>query len=232
VVAIDISKKAIAHEQRLQEQHRLTNLSFALGNLLNVCKLGKQFDYIVCTGVLHHMPDPDAGLRALVSVLKPNSPMFLMVYAYDLRHGVYMMQDICRKMGIQQTPEGVALLKSILSSLPPHHLARAYLARADDLNEAGLVDTFLHPQDRAYTVPQTLAWIRQAGLKFQCWQTPNPYSPDSLPEGPVRDAVKAMPSEEDQWAVVERFYCHSGKQVFYVRKPLDQTAISEPSRNN
>lgn len=32
-------------------------------------ELGKQFDHIVCTGVTHHLADPDAGLAALVHPL-------------------------------------------------------------------------------------------------------------------------------------------------------------------
>ena len=34
-------------------------------------ELETSFDQIVCTGVLHHLPDPDAGLRALRDVLEP-----------------------------------------------------------------------------------------------------------------------------------------------------------------
>ncbi len=62
--------------------------------------LERRFDLIVCTGVLHHLADPDAGLRALRSVLKPDGAMYLMVYAPYGRTGVYMLQDYCRRLGI------------------------------------------------------------------------------------------------------------------------------------
>ena len=52
------------------------------------------FDQIVCTGVLHHLADPDVGLSALRSVLKPDGAMQLMVYAPYGRTGIYMLQDI------------------------------------------------------------------------------------------------------------------------------------------
>jgi 2-polyprenyl-3-methyl-5-hydroxy-6-metoxy-1,4-benzoquinol methylase len=57
----------------------------------------------MCTGVLHHLPDPDKGLRALHDVLMPESAMHLMVYASYSRAGVYLLQDYCRRLGIGTT---------------------------------------------------------------------------------------------------------------------------------
>jgi 2-polyprenyl-3-methyl-5-hydroxy-6-metoxy-1,4-benzoquinol methylase len=65
-----------------------------------VRELGQTFDQIVCTGVLHHLPDPDSGLRALRSVLAPDGAMHLMIYAAYGRAGIYMMQECCRLLGI------------------------------------------------------------------------------------------------------------------------------------
>jgi hypothetical protein len=49
---------------------------------------------------VHHLPDPDAGLRALHDVLKPNGALNVMVYAPYGRAGVYMLQDYCRRLGV------------------------------------------------------------------------------------------------------------------------------------
>ena len=61
--------------QRLKQQYNLTNLEARQLPIEQAAALGRTFDLIVCTGVLHHLADPDAGLRALRSVLKPDGVM-------------------------------------------------------------------------------------------------------------------------------------------------------------
>ncbi len=82
------------------EARGLTNIVWERGSLLDLPSFGLgTFDYIDCCGVLHHLPDPAAGLAALVSVLAPGGGMGLMVYAPHGRTGVYMAQDALRHAG-------------------------------------------------------------------------------------------------------------------------------------
>src|SRR5437867_2675420 len=55
VTAIDFSPASIAHEERLRERHKLTNLTLQVMNLIDVAKLETQFDLIISSGVLHHL---------------------------------------------------------------------------------------------------------------------------------------------------------------------------------
>jgi 2-polyprenyl-3-methyl-5-hydroxy-6-metoxy-1,4-benzoquinol methylase len=59
-------------KQRLASHLELDNIEFIEGSLLDVENItqGKLFDFIECTGVLHHLKDPSEGLRKLNSVLK------------------------------------------------------------------------------------------------------------------------------------------------------------------
>jgi hypothetical protein len=142
-----------------------------------VSKLGTTFDQIVCTGVLHHLADPDAGLAALRGVLKPHGAMHLMLYAPYGRAGIYMLQEFCRRVGIRPTDRGIGDLISALKALPPGHPLETVLREAPDFQQpAALADALLHPQDRAYSVPQLLDFIERAGLSFIRWVKQAPYS--------------------------------------------------------
>ena len=128
------------------------------------------FDEIVCTGVLHHLAKPELALRALRSVLHQDGAMHLMVYAPYGRAGIYMLQEFCRRLDIVAGDEAIRDMVVALNALPAAHpLARLLREAPDFRQEAALADALLHPQDRAYSVPQLLDFIGGAGLTFSRW---------------------------------------------------------------
>ena len=178
VTGIDFSATSVRKTEELKRSHALDNLEVRQLAIAEVAELGATFDQIVCTGVLHHLPDPDAGLRALRKVLAPGGVMHLMLYAPYGRAGVYMLQDFCRRLGIQATHAGIRDLISALGALPSGHPLATLLREAPDFrNEAALADALLHPQDRAYSVPELFAFLARCGLRFGRWVKQAPYSP-------------------------------------------------------
>jgi SAM-dependent methyltransferase len=178
VVGIDISRTSIQHTLELKRKYQLENLEVHQLSVERVGELGTRFDKIVSTGVLHHLPDPDAGLRALREVLKPDGAMHLMVYGAYGRAGVYMLQDYARLLGVGDTDQEISVFAETLMALPLEHpLARLLGESPDFRTKAGLADALLNPQDRAYTVPQLFELISTAGLKFGRWIRQAPYIP-------------------------------------------------------
>ena len=219
IVGIDLSEASLAHERFLQDKHRLQNLKLFKGDLLDAASLGDDFDVILCTGVLHHMADPGAGLAALRDALAPDGVMVLMLYGATVRTGVYMLQDAFRRIGVQQTSEGVAQVRQILRELPGRHYAQDYIRAAAELkDDAAVVDTFLHPQDRAYTVPQLFDLVEGAGLAFQGWVDNFPYWRNGAwgPDSAIAAAVDPLPRRE-HWAAVEMLGLAAGMHMFTVR---------------
>ena len=100
ITAIDISDTSLRHTRDLQRKYNLENLELHQLPIERVREIGRSFDLVVCTGVLHHLPDPDHGLCALRDVLRPSGAMRLMVYARYGRAGIYMMQEYCRLLEI------------------------------------------------------------------------------------------------------------------------------------
>lgn len=157
--------------------------------------------------------------------MAPRAAMYLMLYGATKRAGLYLLQDVFRRLKLQQTPDGIAAVKEFLASLPDDHYAQNLIRISTDVaHDAGLVDLFLHPQDRAYNVPQVLDFVANGGLQFQCWSDNKLYYPDVLEKlTPNSRALLGALPEHEQWAVVENLHLKIGHQIFIVRRADEQS---------
>ncbi len=207
VVGIDVSANSIAFTENLKRTHALDNLEVRQLAVERVAELGETFEHVVCTGVLHHLPDPDAGLRALHDVLEPDGALHVMVYAPYGRAGIAMIADYCRRLGVGRTDAEIGDLAATLKALPPDHpLAPLLRTSPDFADKAGLADALLHPQERAYGVPELLEFLDRAGLSFGRWVRQAPYLPwcGALAATPHRVRLAALTAAE-QYAAIELF---------------------------
>lgn len=213
----------------------LDSIEFHTGSLLDAAEFGK-FDYIDCCGVLHHLPDPSAGFRALAGALGPDGGMGIMVYGELGRTGVYHAQEALRMIaGDGPHAERVAVARKLVESLPNTSWLRRNPVIGDYRGEdAALFDLLLHSQDRAYRVPELAAELAGAGLRPVAFMPPAFYDPDTY----LRDPELRRRAGELDWlqrgALAELIsgamhkhsvYCVSaGREDGTVARPEDDAA--------
>ena len=207
VTGIDFSATSVRCTEELRRKYNIDNLQVHELPVERASDLKMNFDQIICTGVLHHLADPDAGLSALRGVLKPDGAMHLMVYAPYGRAGIYMLQEFGRRIGIHANDKEIRDLIAVLTALPPGHpLANLLRETPDFRQEAALADALLNPQDRSYSVPQLFDFIERAGLAFGRWLKQAPYSAHCgvVAKIPQASRLKEL-SMVEQYAAVELF---------------------------
>jgi SAM-dependent methyltransferase len=216
VVHLDLSDASLAIARKRAEVRGLTNIRFMRESLLNLPRLGLgKFDYVNCVGVLHHLEDPDAGLRALLDVLADDGALGIMVYARYGRTGVYQAQDLMKLVndaGLDRDAR-IANTRQMLGALPKSN----WFKRGEDLyndhrhGDAGLYDLLLHSRDRAYTVGELHEWLADGhGLHLELTDVNagrSAYLPAMLmgPKPPaVLESIRKMP-ERRQHEIAELF---------------------------
>ena len=107
VDAIDLSRASLAYATRKAAELRVANLFFRQADILDVTRLGTSFDLIVSSGVLHHMRDPVAGLRALLGVLAPGGVLKIALYSTLARTAFTQAREWARREGFLPTPQGI-----------------------------------------------------------------------------------------------------------------------------
>jgi SAM-dependent methyltransferase len=198
VTWLDRSSASLKIAQARAGVRKLTNIVWERRSLLDLPGSGLgPYDYVDCCGVLHHLPDPAAGLRALTSVLAPGGGIGLMVYAPHGRTGVYMIQDALRMLAPAERPpaERLDVARRTMRHLPETAWLRLNNNVRDQNSggDAGLYDLLLNPRDQAYTVPALNDLLASAGLRPACWVEPLRYDPAPLlPDPKLRDRLTAL----------------------------------------
>ncbi|MCP4967488.1 MAG: methyltransferase domain-containing protein [bacterium] len=176
VIGIDVSNTSLQHTADLKKRYDLDNLEIHHLPIERVAELGKRFDLVVSTGVIHHLADPDAGLQALSGVLNRNGAIHLMVYARYGRHGIRLLQEYGRLLGIDPT-EAEDLGRTVAQIPPDHPLAPLLRQSADFRNPDALADALLNPREHVYSVRELLDLLGRSGLTFGRWYKQAQYLP-------------------------------------------------------
>jgi SAM-dependent methyltransferase len=210
---------------------KLDNVVFEEGSILELPGSGLgPFDYIDCCGVLHHLPDPAAGLAALVSVLAPGGGIGLMVYAPHGRTGVYMLQDALRLLAPpeQDPPARVDVAKRLWKQLPETAWLKKNPWIDDHIRggDAGLYDLLLNPRDRAFTVPELAALVAGAGLRIATLVEPLRYDPDTWLADPRLRARTAQLDPIQRAALAEAICGNMGIHIAYCVRADDPVAAA------
>jgi len=223
VVYLDLSEAARAVAQARAEARGLSNISFVTGSLLALGDLGLNgFDYIDCCGVLHHLEDPPAGVRALSAALRPDvaevgGGLGAMVYAPYGRTGVYPMQQMLAQLaGDRPLSEQVATARRLWDRLPATNwLRRNPFVGDHKRSDAELVDLLLHARDRSYTVPEFAELLGAGGLRPAALLEPARYDPATYLNDPKLLRPLAEAGLVDRAAFAERLTGTIKKHIAY-----------------
>ncbi|MBC8132978.1 MAG: class I SAM-dependent methyltransferase [Deltaproteobacteria bacterium] len=184
VVGIDISSASLdvarrrAHAAGLTDESRL---SFRQAAIEQLAPEEHQFDYVISSGVLHHLADPVDGARRLARLLTPTGGLGIMLYAPHGRHGVYVLQEALRRLvGDRDFAQQVVVARQVLAGLPDGHPFKpTQFADQDWADDAGLVDLLLHVRDRSFSVPEIYDLLEQSGLRLERFFSPLAYRPEN-----------------------------------------------------
>lgn len=186
ITYLDLSTASREIAEKRAQIRGLKGITFHTESLLKAADFGS-FDYIDCCGVLHHLPDPDAGFSALRSALKPDGGLGLMVYAPYGRSGVYPLQEAYNALfGHLPPTEKLAAARAAHQTLSPMHPFQKNQNLVDHKDsDAGFYDLLLHSQDRAYTVAELADALERADLQLSALVKPAQYDVTRFAPRPV-----------------------------------------------
>ena len=209
VLGIDISAGALAvARERLQRSGaaaQVRSLRQEQRSLLDLESEGP-FDYINSVGVLHHLDQPESGLRSLAGCLAPDGLLHLFLYDDAGRWEIHRTQQALTLLEVGTGSDGLRLGRELLESLPEgNRLARHHRERwaVDCAADANFADMYLHPQETSYNLDRLFGFIETADLHFAGFSNPEIWDPARLLQGELLERARALPQRQ-QWLLVEQ----------------------------
>jgi SAM-dependent methyltransferase len=181
ITAIDLSDGALAVARERLERSGVWREGVTLQalNLEQAEALLGEFDYINCVGVLHHLPDPQAGIQALARKLKPGGLFHIFVYAELGRWEIQLVQQAINLLQGEKRGDfrdGVAVGREIFATLPPENrLVRRERERwsLENHRDESFADMYVHPQETDYNIDTLFELIGASGLQFIGFSNPD-----------------------------------------------------------
>jgi SAM-dependent methyltransferase len=243
VVAIDLSEKALEVAQErcrrsgVIEKHAKP-VQFLQMSLEEAAQLPGEFDLINCVGVLHHLPDPVKGMRAIASKLAPGGLLHIFVYAELGRREIRLMQEAIsllqgNRRGDYQ--DGVQVGRAIFAALPENNpIVKQEKERwaLENHRDEAFADMYVHPQEINYNINTLFDLIDASGLEFVSFSNPKYWQLERL-IGQVPDLMERAQhlGERDRYRLIELLDpTLTHYEFFLARPPLERIDWSDDNR--
>lgn len=165
ILAIDLSRASLAYSQRMATKFGIHNVTFLHGDLIEIERLKRQFHHIACVGVLHHLPCPIDGWRALEQVLLPGGTMQVGVYSRMARLPITLARQEISERGFDASPEHLRRFREMLLHERCYRgLRRAVVNMGDFYHLSGFRDLLFHICEHHYTLAELEQTLKQCQL--------------------------------------------------------------------
>jgi 2-polyprenyl-3-methyl-5-hydroxy-6-metoxy-1,4-benzoquinol methylase len=165
VLAVDLSSTSLAYALRKTREAGIQNIDYGQADILKLDAIGRSFDRIEAVGVLHHLDEPSAGWRVLLSLLRPGGIMDVGLYSETARRAVVEARTLIAARGYRPSTEDIRLFRRELS-LTNGTVAKDLVSSPDFYSTSGCRDLLFHIREHRFTIPEIAAFLRENNLAF------------------------------------------------------------------
>lgn len=151
VIGVDQSAASLLLGNEFAERFGMRNVHFLQGNIFAMPIAERAADVLICSGVLHHTPDPRGGFESLLKLVKPGGIILIGLYNRYARIPLRLRKTLFRMTG------------------RAFHRLDAHLRRKDvdaSKKQIWFADQYRNPHESWHSVDEVLRWFDDAGVEF------------------------------------------------------------------
>jgi len=217
VLAIDLSLSSLCYAKRKTRELGLKNLEYAQADILKLQSIRRTFDVIEVAGVLHHLAEPMAGWRILLSILRPSGFMRIGLYSKLARQDIVAARALIAQRGYAPSAEDIRRCRHELAELGNGAPLSKVVNWLDFFSTSRCRDLLFHVQERQFTLPEIADFLRENELEFLGFD---------LPGGALQNFRQRFPNygtitDLTHWHTfeLENPSLFAGMYQFWIRKP-------------
>jgi SAM-dependent methyltransferase len=234
ITATDLSSSSLEMAQHSARQLGLTNITFRQQSI-NESNERDEFDYILCTGVIHHNADPAAPLRKMRTALRRKGVCELMVYNRYHRILTTAFQKAVQILA--QTESGtefereIQVARAVLRSKLTGNMG-LFAASMQSEPEVVIADACMQPVEHSYTVESLEQLVASCGFEIAapCINQYNKASGGflwhvSFDDPDVKHAYEALPDSR-RWQLANLLLLENSPLLwFYLQRDDSNRAV-------
>eukprot|EP00746_Dinoflagellata_sp_MGD_P131462 gnl/MRDRNA2_/MRDRNA2_65245_c0_seq1.p1 gnl/MRDRNA2_/MRDRNA2_65245_c0~~gnl/MRDRNA2_/MRDRNA2_65245_c0_seq1.p1 ORF type:complete len:402 (-),score=54.94 gnl/MRDRNA2_/MRDRNA2_65245_c0_seq1:161-1366(-) len=175
ITAVDFSSSSLGFAERKRQELGLSNVRYAKADILEVDLPSGYFDFIQCSGVLHHMADPSAGLAVITRLLKPFGVVYISLYSRLARRTLnrvqrWIKEDAPGRPYDPRRPQDLRRFRTDMLSMHNNSnftdMRNWVIEIADFWSLSNLRDFIFHPMEHQYSPDEIGSLLAKHGLRF------------------------------------------------------------------
>jgi len=179
VVGADLTRASLVLAADAARRFGVDRVRFVEMDLRRPALRPGAFDVVICSGVLHHTPDPEASFRAVARLARPGGFVVVGVYNAYARFPHRLRRAVARLTGFRWIP-----LDPVLRDR----------AAEPERRLAWLRDQYRHPEEHRHTLAEVQRWFRGSGVAYV-----RSY-PTTVTGEPALDADGLFSPAPDDWS--------------------------------
>jgi SAM-dependent methyltransferase len=216
LLALDISLPSLAYARRKTREVGLRNIEYAQADILELGSTDRSFDQIESVGVLHHLAEPAAGWRVLVSLLRPGGRMRIGLYSELARRAIVEARAHIADRGYRATEDDIRRCRQDI--IGEGERWKMLTGMRDFYSMSGCRDLLFNVMEHRFTIPQIAAFLKDNDLSFLSFE---PFDdPSVIEKFHQQSGGEADEANLDQWHRFEQAHPDTfwGMYVFTVGK--------------
>lgn len=164
LLAVDVSLTSLAYARRKTRELGLRNIEYAQADILELGTIDRTFDSIESVGVLHHLAEPTAGWRVLVSLLRPGGRMRIGLYSNLARRVIAEARARIATRGYRATAGDIGRCRQDILREAEHW--KMLIGARDFYSMSGCRDLLFNVMEHRFTIPEIAAFLNDNDLSF------------------------------------------------------------------